>query len=76
MHCTQDNISYNTTISACEFAAGKGLVSQLLAEMRDANVEADLITFNASITLCEWLGVICSKDSHGHLQYVFNMLSD
>ena len=54
---SKDNISYNSCISACECAAGqKDLAAQLVAEMRNASLDADLVTFNASISFCENLG--------------------
>eukprot|EP00435_Cladocopium_sp_Y103_P027946 s3065_g6.t3 len=58
-----DNISYNSCISACEFAAGqKAFAAQLVAEMRKASLDADLVTFNASISSCEkvsdWEGAL------------------
>ena len=53
---SKDNISYNSCISACECAAQKDLAVQLVAEMRDVSLDADLVTFNASISSCESLG--------------------
>ena len=53
----EDNISYNTCISACEFAR-KDLVAHLMAEMRSSLVEADLVTFNSIISSCENLGFL------------------
>ena len=52
---SKDNISYNTSITACERASRATLAAQLVSEMRDVSIEADLVTYNASITSCEKL---------------------